>query len=283
MLLLAKNIPQIRSQLKIEKQLGKKIAFVPTMGALHHGHLALVKKACELAEIVVVSIFVNKAQFDDFKDYQKYPKQVEQDLELLRNSGATHVFVPESSEIFTDDFAFKLTPTKLANCLCGSTRVGHFDGVALIISKLFNIVKPDIAVFGEKDFQQVSIIKKLVEDFNFDVEIFSHEIVREKSGLAMSSRNQRLSESSKLKATEIFKTLLEIKKEIRNNTEILEEILQKNGKKLLQNGFEKIDYLEIRDEKNLEKIAQKFDFKTPARIFIAVYLDGVRLIDNMAL
>ncbi|MBP7710725.1 MAG: pantoate--beta-alanine ligase [Rickettsiales bacterium] len=282
-MLLAKTIPQIRSQLKIEKQLGKKIAFVPTMGALHEGHLALVKKASELAEIVVVSIFVNKAQFDDLGDYQKYPKQVEQDLELLKNSGATHVFVPESSEIFADDFAFKLLPTKLTNCLCGSARVGHFDGVALIVSKLFNIVKPDIAVFGEKDFQQVSIIKKLVEDFNFEVEIFSHEIVREKSGLAMSSRNQRLSEGCKLKAAEIFKTLLEIKSAVKNNPKNAEEILQKNAQKLLQNGFEKIDYLEIRDEKNLEKISQNFDFKTPVRIFIAVYLSGVRLIDNMAL
>lgn len=282
-MLLAKNIPQIRSQLKIEKQLGKKIAFVPTMGALHEGHLALVKKARELAEIVVVSIFVNKTQFDDFNDYQKYPKQVEQDLEMLKNSGATHVFVPESSEIFADDFAFKLLPTKLTNCLCGSARVGHFDGVALIVSKLFNIVKPDIAVFGEKDFQQVSIIKKLVEDFNFEVQIFAHKIVREKSGLAMSSRNQRLSERSKLKAAEIFKTLSEIKNEVKNSPKKISEILQKNAEKLLQNGFEKIDYLEIRDEKNLEKISQNFDFKTPARIFIAAYLEGVRLIDNLPL
>jgi len=282
-MLLTKTISEIRAQLKIEKQLGKKIAFVPTMGALHEGHLALVKKARELAEIVVVSIFVNKTQFDDFNDYQKYPKQVEQDLEMLKNSGATHVFVPESSEIFADDFAFKLLPTKLTNCLCGSARVGHFDGVALIVSKLFNIVKPDIAVFGEKDFQQVSIIKKLVEDFNFEVQIFAHKIVREKSGLAMSSRNQRLSESSKLKAAEIIKTLSEIKNEVKNSPKKISEILQKNAEKLLQKGFEKIDYLEIRDEKNLEKISQNFDFKTPTRIFIAAYLEGVRLIDNLPL
>lgn len=282
-MLLAKTIFQIRSQLKIEKQLGKKIAFVPTMGALHEGHLALVNKAAKLSEIVVVSIFVNKAQFDDFGDYQKYPKQVEQDLKLLKNSGATHIFLPESAEIFSDDFAFKLMPIKLSNCLCGSSRTGHFDGVALIISKLFNIVKPDIAVFGEKDFQQLSIIKKLVEDFNFDVEIFSHEIVRQANGLAMSSRNQRLSETSKIKASEIFKTLLEIKSAIKNNPKNIDEILQKNAEKLLQKGFEKIDYLEIRTEKNLEKISQDFDFKIASRIFIAAYLNGIRLIDNIRL
>lgn len=281
-MLLTKTISEIRSQLKKEKQAGRKIAFVPTMGALHAGHLALVKKAAELAEIVVVSIFVNKAQFDDLNDYQKYPKQVDQDFALLKNSGATHVFAPESSEIFADDFAFKLTPTKLIDCLCGSARAGHFDGVALIVSKLFNIVKPDIAIFGEKDFQQVTVIKKLVADFNFDVEIFSHEIVREVNGLAMSSRNQRLSESAKIKAAEIFQTLSEIKLAVKNNPEQVEKILQKNRQKLLQNGFEKIDYLEIREEKNLQ-LVENFNFKTASRIFIAVYLGGVRLIDNLGL
>ena len=279
-MLLTKTISEIRAQLKKEKSQGKKIAFVPTMGALHEGHLALVKKARELADVVVVSIFVNKTQFDDLADYQKYPKQVEQDLELLKNCGANYAFVPESSEIFADDFAFKLLPIKLTDCLCGSARIGHFDGVALIVSKLFNIVKPDIAIFGEKDFQQVAIIRKLVEDFNFDVEIISHEIIREKSGLAMSSRNQRLSEGSKIKASEIFKTLTEIKAEVKNSPDQCEAILQKHREKLLQNGFEKIDYLEIREEKNLKMVT---NFKTVARIFIAVYLDGVRLIDNMQL
>lgn len=277
---IAKTISDIRSQLK--KEQGKKIAFVPTMGALHDGHLALVKKAREMAEIVVVSIFVNKAQFNDLSDYQKYPRQVEKDLELLKNSGATHVFTPEHSEIFAEDFAFKLLPIKLVNCLCGSARPGHFDGVALIVAKLFNIVKPDLAIFGEKDFQQVALIKKLVEDFNFDVEIISHEIIREKSGLAMSSRNQRLSESAKIKASEIYQTLLEIKKSVQNNPEKLGGILQENRQKLLQNGFEKIDYLEIRQEKNLQ-LVENGNFKTAARIFIAVYLDGIRLIDNMPL
>ena len=190
--------------------------------------------------------------------------------------------MPQDSDIFPSDFSFKLTPTKLTDCLCGSARAGHFDGVALIVSKLFNIVKPDVAIFGEKDFQQVLVIKKLVEDFNFDVEIFSHEIMREASGLAMSSRNQRLSDSDKIKAANIFRILTEIKNEVRKNPAAVAEILQKKNRELLEIGFEKIDYLEIRSEKYLKSVTN-IDFKEPLRIFIAVYLAGVRLIDNMRL
>lgn len=276
----AKKISEIRSQLKTQS--GKKIAFVPTMGALHDGHLALIKKAAELAEIVVVSIFVNKAQFNDPRDYEKYPRQVESDLKKLKISGATHVFFPDEMEIFSADFALKIIPTKLIDCLCGKTRAHHFEGVALIITKLFNIVKPNIAIFGEKDFQQVLVIKKLVEDLNFDIEIFAHEIVREKNGLAMSSRNQNLSEEARIKAGIIFQTLSEIKNEIVNNEKNIAEILQKKRQKLLNNFSEKIDYLEIRDEKNLQLISE-FNQNIPARIFIAVYLNGIRLIDNLAL
>lgn len=272
------KISEIRKQLKN----AQKIVFVPTMGALHDGHLALIQEAAKISTNVVVSIFVNKAQFNDLSDFAKYPKQIEKDLELLKNSGASHVFIPQDAEIFPDDFAFKIAPIKLANCLCGATRAGHFDGVSLIITKLFNIIKPEIAIFGEKDFQQVSIIKKLAVDLNFSVEILTHKTVREASGLAMSSRNQRLSENSKIKAAEIFKTLLEIKSQIAKQPKNIAEILQKNGEKLLQNGFEKIDYLEVRTEKNLDLVTS-FDFETPSRLFIAVYLDGIRLIDNLSL
>lgn len=275
-MLIAKKISEIRSQLKNANQ----IAFVPTMGALHLGHLSLIKKAAEISPVVVVSIFVNKTQFNDLSDYQKYPKTIEQDLELLKNSGATHVFLPTDDEIFAQDSSFKIIPTKLIDCLCGKARAGHFDGVALIITKLFNIVKPNIAIFGEKDFQQVAVIKKLVSDFNFDVEIIGAPTLRETSGLAMSSRNQRLSEPSKIKAAEIFKILSEIKNEVKTSSQKIKEILQKKSDKLLEIGFEKIDYLEIRQENNLE-LVENFDPQKPSRIFIALYLDGVRLIDNL--
>ena len=274
-----KTISQIRAELK--KISDKKIVFIPTMGALHEGHLALIAKGRELSEIVVVSIFVNKAQFNDPQDYAKYPRQFERDLEKLKNSGATHIFLPSDSEIFSDDFAFKIIPTKLTDCLCGSARPNHFDGVALVVAKFFNIIKPDIAIFGQKDFQQLLVIKKMVEDLNFDVEIFAHEIVRQANGLAMSSRNQRLSESDQNKAAQIFKILTEIKNEVKN-VENFAEILQKKSQNLLQNGFTKIDYLEIRDAKNLHLITRS-DAGFRARIFIAVYLSGIRLIDNLEL
>ncbi len=277
-MLILKTIAEIRNHLQKEAVSKRKIALVPTMGALHEGHLSLVRKARELAEIVVVSIFVNKAQFNDPSDYQKYPRQVEQDLEKLKNSGATHIFIPSDEEIFSADFAFKIIPTRLVDCLCGSARPNHFDGVALVISKLFNIIKPSIAIFGQKDFQQLQIIKKLVEDLNFDIEIFAHEIVREKSGLAMSSRNQRLSADNKIKAANIFKILSEIKNEVGD----CEKILQKKREELLEIGFEKIDYLEIREEENF-KLVKNFNSQNPARIFVAVYLSGIRLIDNLKL
>ena len=157
-MIIAETISQIRSEIK--KLSAKKIAFVPTMGALHDGHLALVKKAQEIADNVVVSIFVNKAQFNDKNDYKNYPRQNLEDLKKLENCGVDLVFLPNDEEMFFEDFSFKIIPTKLVDCLCGSYRPGHFDGVALVVTKLFNIVKPNVAIFGQKDFQQLSIIKK---------------------------------------------------------------------------------------------------------------------------
>jgi len=278
--MLITNISQIRKEIDEQKLLGKKIAFVPTMGALHFGHLQLVKKAREVADIVVVSVFVNKAQFNDANDYEKYPRQIEQDLQMLKNIGASYVFAPSEEEIYSLDLAFKIVVTKFADCLCGATRPGHFDGVALIILKLFNIINPHFALFGQKDFQQVLIVKKLVRDFNFKVEIIACETVREESGLAMSSRNQRLSEFNKIKAAEIFKALNEIKIEAKNNPQNIKNILQEKHNQLLKNGFEKIDYLEIRDEENLQ-LLQNFDSSKNWRIFVALYLQQVRLIDNI--
>ena len=275
-------ISQIVAELEGQRLKGKKIAFVPTMGALHSGHLELVKKAREIADIVVVSVFVNKAQFNDAGDYVKYPRQLEQDLQMLEKIGVNYVFAPSAEEIYSKDLAFKITVTKFVDCLCGATRPGHFDGVALIVSKLFNIINPHVALFGQKDFQQVLVIKKLVRDFNFKVEIIACETVREKSGLAMSSRNQRLNKANKIKAAEIFKTLNEIKNEVKNNPQDTKNILQKKRDQLLKSGFEKIDYLEIRDEENLQ-LLQNFDSSKNWRIFIALYLQQVRLIDNLKL
>lgn len=273
-MLVVKSIAEIRDYISKQKSLGKKIAFIPTMGALHQGHVSLFGEAKEVAEIKVASIFVNKTQFNDPSDFEKYPRQLADDLEKLEKAGIDVAFAPSDEEIFGKDFSFKILPINLTNCLCGSTRLGHFDGVSLIITKLFNIVKPDFALFGQKDFQQLAIIKRLVRDLNFDVKIIGCKTIRETSGLAMSSRNQRLSVAGKVKAAEIFRILNEIKSQ--------PELLEEKKKELLKIGFEKVDYLEIRDAEDL-KLITNFDKKIPARIFIAVYLEKVRLIDNLAL
>lgn len=277
---IAKTITEITQKLAAEKSSGKKIAFVPTMGALHRGHLALIEKAHEVADIVVVSLFVNKAQFNDLSDYQKYPRVPELDLAQLRECNVDYVFAPNEKEIYpTSDFAFQIKVTKFVDSLCGASRAGHFDGVALVVTKLFNIINPDIAIFGEKDFQQVLVIKNLVRDLNFKVEILTNEIVREESGLALSSRNQRLDTINKIKAANIYRILLEIKSAAKNIADV-SVLLQKKSIELLELGFSEIDYLEIRDEENLQLIEDVNSAKN-MRIFIAVYLGGVRLIDNL--
>lgn len=269
-----KQISAIKNFVKEAKKLNKIIAFVPTMGSLHRGHITLINNAKKNADIVIVSIFVNKAQFNDIKDYELYPQNLESDIKMLEEANVDALFYPLTSEIYDENFSFKIIPTAMVDCLCAKDRVGHFDGVALIITKLFNIVNPHFAYFGEKDFQQLAIIKKLVKDLNFDLEIFGVETVRESSGLAMSSRNQRLSAGAKAKASMLYKILNEIK--------INPHIIEEKKRELLANGFEKIDYLEIRNEDNL-KLNMNLFSSQKRRIFIAVYLEGVRLIDNLSL
>lgn len=279
-----KQIKQIRSEL--DKVGDKKIAFVPTMGNLHDGHLHLVKQAKELAQIVVVSIFVNQKQFNNQNDFAKYPRTLEDDISKLEAVGVDFIFAPDHQEIYPQNSSFQIIPDKnLSDCLCGKTRVGHMEGVCLVVAKLFNIVKPNFALFGKKDFQQFSIIKKMVEELNFDIEIIGVETVREESGLAMSSRNNLLSEKEKLAAANIYRILHEIKDEIKNNqTQFnLATILEIKEKKLLESGFNKIDYLEIRDEKNLKLINDFSKINNPSRIFIAAFLGEVRLIDNLVI
>jgi pantoate--beta-alanine ligase len=269
-----KQISAVKYFVKEAKKLNKKIAFVPTMGSLHDGHLTLIKNAKNNADIVIVSIFINKTQFNDIKDYELYPQNLESDIKMLEKANVDVLFCPSASEIYDENFSFKIIPTDMVDCLCAKDRVGHFDGVALIITKLFNIVNPHFAYFGEKDFQQLAIIKKLVKDLNFDVEIFGVATVRESSGLAMSSRNHRLSADAKIKASMLYKILNEIK--------INPQIIEDKKQELLANGFEKIDYLEIRNEDNL-KLNMNIFSSQRRRIFIAVYLEGVRLIDNLSL
>jgi len=260
-------------------QQNKTVALVPTMGALHLGHLSLIKQAKDLAEIVVVSIFVNKKQFNNSQDYQSYPKNLSADLALLQEQNIDVVFAPDDTEILpsSQDYFTILPAESLENCLCGKFRPKHFAGVCLIVAKLFNIVKPHFAIFGEKDFQQLTIIKQMVEYFNFDLKIIASPTVRNNNGLALSSRNALLSPNGLLVASNIYQALLQVK----TNPAHLNDI----AKNLLTKGFSQVEYLEIRDSQdltllNLNEIS--LNNQKQARIFIAVILENIRLIDNIA-
>ena len=273
-------IVEIKSELEKERNSKRKIAFVPTMGALHEGHLALIKKAKELADIVVVSIFVNKAQFNNSQDYEKYPRQTQLDLKKLEPFNVDYIFLPSEEEMKKVDYIEKIIPDNLKNCLCGSSRIGHFEGMVMIVSKFFDIINPHIAIFGQKDFQQLAIIKNLVKESNLNIEIFPYKIVREKSKLAMSSRNQRLSDDGKIKAANIYRILEEIKNDIANGEKNFDLLCQKKKKEFLDLGFDLVDYLEIREEESL-KLITNYEDQKKLRIFAAVYLEQVRLIDNL--
>ncbi len=261
----------------------KKVGFVPTMGALHQGHLLLINLAKKHCDIVVVSIFVNQKQFNNPEDFVRYPNTLEKDIKLLQDAGVDILFNPTTQEIYGQDFSVKIIIDKLTENLCGKIRHGHFEAVALVVSKLFNIVKPNQAFFGEKDFQQLQVIRKLVTDLNFDVEIIAGETIREIDGLAMSSRNLRLKDSGRKIAGQIYQNLCLAKEQIISNPSTnIESILSIVTQNLLQIGAAKIDYLEICDEVNLQPITG-FNPKIKSRLFIAIYVDEIRLIDNVQL
>lgn len=259
-----------------------RVGFVPTMGALHSGHISLVEKALKENELVVVSIFVNPTQFNNPTDLEKYPRTQEDDLALLRTLGGNlFVYVPSVSDIYEEKVASKkYNFGNLENEMEGKHRQGHFDGVGTVVSKLFNIVKPNKAYFGEKDFQQLQIIKKLVEIEKMPIEIIGCPIVREKNGLALSSRNQRLSEQRRDEASIIYKVLKEVRDKFQDNSiKTLNELVVERF--LTQPDME-LEYFEIADEKTLKTRMRK-QGDTKYRAFIAVIVDEVRLIDNMPL
>ncbi len=262
------------------RQKGSKIGFVPTMGALHEGHLELVRKARAENDIVICSIFVNPIQFNNSKDLEKYPRTTDKDMEKLNSEGCDLVFIPSVKEMYPDEPEEDYDFGKLEQVLEGKFRPGHFRGVAVVVKRLFNIVKPHRAYFGEKDFQQLQIIRKLVEMENLPVTIVPCAIVRESDGLAMSSRNVRLDPRSREKAPLIFRTLKEAAEMIPRHTP--DEI-----KKFVANRFGDhpdfdLEYFEIVNTDNLEPVERWSD--SPDIIAcIAVHLGGIRLIDNMIL
>ena len=263
-----------------QREMGKKIGFAPTMGALHEGHLSLYKAAKKENDEVISSIFVNPTQFNNPDDFQKYPKTLEKDLELLEKAGVDAVYVPNVEEMYPDGLnSKKYDFDGLENEMEGKYRPGHFDGVGTIVEELFRQVQPHNAYFGEKDYQQLAIIKKMVEKTKLPVKIHGVPTLREEDGLAMSSRNVRLTETQRKEATIIYETLTKVKEWFKVIS--LEEIKQKVTDIFRNSNFE-LEYFVIADEKTLKETDFLYKDKN-YRAFIVAYAGDVRLIDNMHL
>ncbi|MDT8376231.1 MAG: pantoate--beta-alanine ligase [Mariprofundaceae bacterium] len=256
-----------------------RIAFVPTMGCLHEGHLSLIRKARRLADIVVVSIYVNPMQFGPDEDFDAYPRTFEQDCRLCEQEGVTVIFHPENLYP-ADGIRVSLQVHELGDCLCGAARPGHFDGVVTVVNMLFNIVRPDIAIFGEKDYQQFTIISRMGSDLQMNVEIIGGSTLREPDGLAMSSRNRYLSEDDRSRAPRLHETLQSMQALFEQGETGSDKLIALGKTKLADAGI-RPEYLEIRDAQNLKPVRYVGD--TPARIFIAAKIGNARLIDNIAL
>lgn len=258
---------------------GKTIGFVPTMGALHEGHLSLVRRARQDNNITVVSIFVNPIQFGPSEDYAKYPRDIEEDIKKLQKENIDILFLPDVSGMYPEDFLTYIDVEKISTKLCGAFRPGHFRGVATVVMKLFNIVKPTSAYFGQKDFQQTVVIKQMVKDLDLDIDIIICPTVREPDGLAMSSRNVYLDAEQRKAAIIIYKTLLEasnlIKSGIIDGRQI-QKIMQE--KILKEPAVTKIDYIGVYDPITLEEI---YDIKKDVLLAVAILIGSTRLIDNM--
>ena len=279
---------QLEDVLAVIKNSGKKIGFVPTMGALHKGHMALINKAKEVSHYIVVSIFVNPAQFNNQEDLISYPRTVESDIQLLNANGCDLLFLPDEVEIYPQGYS-GLTidlPLEILNQVMEAVyRPGHFNGVMAVVHRLFNMVQPNYAFFGEKDFQQLLIIKELAKKYFPWIEIIPVPTLRESNGLALSSRNMRLSQSEKIQATEIYKGLIEVKKYIHSaseswNSEECCEIFENHLK--IYAPLLKIEYFLIADQRTLFKATNSTPL-SELRAFAAVYVNNIRLIDNIKL
>ncbi|MBY7025260.1 MULTISPECIES: pantoate--beta-alanine ligase [Clostridium] len=275
--MLIKEICEIRKVIKDWKKEGLSIGYVPTMGFLHEGHESLIKKAVKENDRVIVSIFVNPTQFGPNEDYDSYPRDINKDLELCKNAGASIVFNPSYDEMYFDNKSTNIFVSGLTNVLCGLKRPGHFDGVCLVVSKFFNIITPDRAYFGQKDAQQVAVIKRMVRDLNMDIEIVPCPIIREEDGLAKSSRNTYLSQKERNAALILNRSLLKAKETLENGerkANIVKNIIKDS---INSEQLAKIDYVELVDNNSLENI--EF-IDRDILVAIAVYIGKTRLIDN---
>lgn len=277
-MLIIETLPLLRQQIRRLRMEGKRVALVPTMGNLHDGHMKLVDEAKARADVVVVSIFVNPMQFDRPEDLARYPRTLQEDCEKLNKRKVDLVFAPSVKEIYpngTETHTYVDVPG-LSTMLEGASRPGHFRGVSTIVSKLFNLVQPDIACFGEKDFQQLALIRKMVADMGFDIEIVGVQIMRAKDGLALSSRNGYLTAEQRKIAPGLYKVLSSIADKLQAGERDLDEIITIAGQELNEKGF-RADDIQIRDADTLLEVSET---SKRAVILVAAWLGDARLIDN---
>ncbi len=259
---------------------GKTISFVPTMGALHEGHLSLMREGRKRGDVLIASVFVNPTQFGPSEDYKAYTRDTEGDMRKMKGAGVDVAFFPRLEEIYPPGFETYVEVTELQKPLCGRSRPGHFRGVATVVLKLFNIVKPHIAIFGQKDYQQLQIIRRMVRDLNLDTEVMGMPIVREKSGLAMSSRNAYLTDEEKKQAASLSRALMEIKKRFDGGERDRGHLIRSGHDVLDRAAVGQIDYLEIRDGETLK---EKNSVAPGDVAALAVRIGSARLIDNIVL
>jgi pantoate--beta-alanine ligase len=272
-----KEMQQRSEQLR---QKGKTIAFVPTMGYLHEGHLALMREGKNRGDVLIISIFVNPTQFGPKEDYEQYPRDMQHDLKLAQNVGVDIIFTPSAQEMYPDGFQTFVEVEGVTQNLCGISRPGHFRGVTTIVAKLFNIVKPHVALFGQKDYQQLITIKRMVEDLNMDTEAIGIPTVRERDGLAMSSRNAYLSPKKRKEAAQLHRALRKGEELFRQGNKNSATLLTTVRGIIEEIKPTKIDYINICDAHTLEDIEE---IKDEAIIAMAVQIGKTRLIDNIIL
>ena len=272
------SVADLRRQVGLWRAEGHRIALVPTMGALHEGHLTLVRRGLEQAGRVVVSIFVNPTQFGPNEDFGAYPRRHAKDSELLGQAGAHGLFLPPVDAMYPPGFATTVTVSGVSEGLCGAVRPGHFAGVATVVSKLLLQAAPDIALFGEKDYQQLQVIRRLVADLDIPVAVVGVPTVRDPDGLAMSSRNAYLTAAERATAAALPATLQAVAKGLAEGGAVA-ELLAWGREALLRAGFQSVDYLELRDADDLTPMDR---LDRPARLLVAARLGAARLLDNIA-
>ena len=275
------TVSGLRDDLNKDRRQGLRIGFVPTMGNLHQGNLALIKQARETNDIVVCSIFVNALQFGLNEDWDKYPRTYQSDCDKLRESGCDYLFHPDDIEMYPNglDTQSRVICPTMTDVLCGASRPGHFEGVTTVVSKLFNIVQPDEAVFGIKDYQQLAVIRRMAEDLCMPVQISAAPIHREVDGLAMSSRNSYITEDERPRVTVLKQSLEWIAEQIQGGSKDFFDLEQSAGQRLIDAGF-KVDYVTISNSKTLDPAA---DDDVEITILGAMFTDKARLIDNLSI